>query len=336
MHELISLVALRKLSTPQLSAGPLGDRLKGISMMHKLSLILLLLFSTVIARGFQTNIYKTIMSANDSLIDVFPLAVGNQLMYNYQWLYFNDYPRPSTDTGTVTLQVISKNIKTDTIIWSLQEYYSLYHEEDTSTKFVGPIQSIDTIYVIELIQGHHQLITLGTTYKSVFTFYEHADTLVYRYAVTDSSGMRTYRSDYDGAGFIFSFKQGVGPTSVEALDLCTCSTTFHGHYSLRSQILNNVLSPREELLTDNYLLLQNYPNPFNPTTTITFYVPHKSFLLVEIFDCLGRKVATPVSGEFSSGTFSRIWNATNLPSGVYYYRLQAGSFTQTKKIILLR
>ena len=85
-----------------------------------------------------------------------------------------------------------------------------------------------------------------------------------------------------------------------------------------------------------YSLGQNYPNPFNPMTTITFALPSKSFVSLKVFDALGRDVATLVSEELPAGTYSQQWNAPGFPSGVYFYRLQASSTIETKKLILLR
>jgi hypothetical protein len=85
-----------------------------------------------------------------------------------------------------------------------------------------------------------------------------------------------------------------------------------------------------------FTLLQNYPNPFNPSTTIAFSLPSQSFVSLKVFDVLGREVATIVSEEMAAGTYSRRWNATKLSSGIYFYRLQAGSNTQMKKLILLK
>jgi glucuronoarabinoxylan endo-1,4-beta-xylanase len=85
-----------------------------------------------------------------------------------------------------------------------------------------------------------------------------------------------------------------------------------------------------------FSLAQNYPNPFNPTTTISFNLPSRVFVSIEVFDLLGREVATILSEEMNAGTHSRQWNAGTLASGVYFYRLQAGSFTETKRLILLR
>jgi hypothetical protein len=85
-----------------------------------------------------------------------------------------------------------------------------------------------------------------------------------------------------------------------------------------------------------FALAQNFPNPFNPSTTIRFSLPHTSFVSLKIFDALGRQVSVVVSEELAAGNYSRRWNAESLPSGMYFYRLQAGSFTDAKKLLLLR
>jgi lysophospholipase L1-like esterase len=87
---------------------------------------------------------------------------------------------------------------------------------------------------------------------------------------------------------------------------------------------------------DGYALGQNYPNPFNPATTISFSFPTRSFVSLTVFDALGREVSTLLSERLSAGTYLRQWNAAGLSSGVYFYRLQAGTFIETKKLILLR
>jgi hypothetical protein len=85
-----------------------------------------------------------------------------------------------------------------------------------------------------------------------------------------------------------------------------------------------------------FTLNQNYPNPFNPATNISFNMPIRSFVSLKIFDLIGREVATLISEELSTGSYSKKWNASGLPSGIYFYRLQAGSLTETKKLVLLR
>ncbi len=91
---------------------------------------------------------------------------------------------------------------------------------------------------------------------------------------------------------------------------------------------------------------QNYPNPFNPTTKINFSVPTTSFTTLKVFDILGKEVATLVNEELKPGSYETTFSAKggsasggdgkDLSSGVYFYRLQAGSFVETKKLLLLR
>ena len=99
------------------------------------------------------------------------------------------------------------------------------------------------------------------------------------------------------------------------------------------------VSPNEESnvnSTYNFRLNQNYPNPFNPSTKISFTLPRASRVEVIVYNQLGEKVATVAEGEFSAGTHQLSFFADNLASGVYYYRIKAGSYSQTKKMIFLK
>ena len=86
----------------------------------------------------------------------------------------------------------------------------------------------------------------------------------------------------------------------------------------------------------SYSLSQNYPNPFNPSTTIQFSLPRTEFVTLRIFNILGEEIVTLHFKNVSVDTYQVDWNAQGLPSGVYLYRLQAGAFRETKKLLLLR
>jgi enterochelin esterase family protein len=86
----------------------------------------------------------------------------------------------------------------------------------------------------------------------------------------------------------------------------------------------------------DFELYQNYPNPFNPSTVIRYQLSVNSHITLRVHDLLGREVATLVNEEKSAGIYKVSFDASQLPSGVYYYRLQAGDFSKTKKMILLK
>ncbi|MCW8806323.1 MAG: C25 family cysteine peptidase, partial [Ignavibacteriaceae bacterium] len=100
-------------------------------------------------------------------------------------------------------------------------------------------------------------------------------------------------------------------------------------YDNTAAITNSVSIP------EGFALSQNYPNPFNPMTTINYQIPNLNFVTLKIYDVLGSEVATLVSEEKPAGTYEITWNAGQLPSGIYFFRIQAGSFIETKKMILL-
>jgi hypothetical protein len=89
-------------------------------------------------------------------------------------------------------------------------------------------------------------------------------------------------------------------------------------------------------MPSTYLLQQNYPNPFNPNTTISFSIPTSEFVTLKVYDVLGREIATLVNENLSAGSYSYNFDAKNLTSGVYLYKLQAGKYSETKKMILTK
>jgi hypothetical protein len=86
----------------------------------------------------------------------------------------------------------------------------------------------------------------------------------------------------------------------------------------------------------HFNLEQNYPNPFNPTTTIKYSLPQQTFVSLSIYDLLGREIVILVNEEKDAGTHSIKFNGSNLSSGIYLYRIQSGSFWETKKLILIK
>ena len=117
----------------------------------------------------------------------------------------------------------------------------------------------------------------------------------------------------------------------------TWSANFYG--TTASGTWEAIYSAVEDLLTKKpvqFELAQNTPNPFNSSTTIRFRLPKSSFIILKIYDFLGKEIETLLNGQRQAGLYKVNWNAKGLPSGIYLYSIQAGEFAETKKLILQR
>ncbi|MCX6142449.1 MAG: T9SS type A sorting domain-containing protein [Ignavibacteriales bacterium] len=105
-----------------------------------------------------------------------------------------------------------------------------------------------------------------------------------------------------------------------------------------SQMISSAVEGRSEssVPEQNFWLRSNYPNPFNPTTNFEFRIAKFALVNLRVFDVLGKEVATIVNDERQTGIYKVTWDASSLPSGVYYYRLQAGAFVETKQMVLIK
>lgn len=164
------------------------------------------------------------------------------------------------------------------------------------------------------------------------------------------------------AGFILSRKTGdtlsanqfvilttLDSGATEAFDSTALQTTLYTYmitaYTIDSMYANSNMAViqtgtgvNDELAgrPTEYRLHQNYPNPFNPGTTIQYQIPEAGFVTLKVYDLLGNEVAELVNAEKEPGYYEVKFNADKLASGVYLYKLQAGSFSQTKKFSLLK
>jgi len=149
---------------------------------------------------------------------------------------------------------------------------------------------------------------------------------------------------FDFQGVLYGFIRGFSKDTLITIDTLTAIATKLGPLNTNSLLAiamspqppsgvivrENILSPKE------FYLAQNYPNPFNPITTIKYKIPELSLVTLKVYDVLGNEIATLFNEEKNAGNYSVEFNATALPSGVYFYRIQAGDFIQTKKMVLMK
>lgn len=149
----------------------------------------------------------------------------------------------------------------------------------------------------------------------------------------------TNLADWQQIGFVNGYGTSTALNSYIYFDNQPLSSI--SYYRIKQVDLDGTFKIYDPVQVDfstvlTYELVQNYPNPFNPITTISYSIKEKGFVSLSVFDALGNRVAVLVEEEKPAGKHSINFDAKNLSSGVYYYRIISGSFTETKKMMLLR
>ncbi len=146
-----------------------------------------------------------------------------------------------------------------------------------------------------------------------------------------------------GSGSSFSFVQNDVIESISGQVIVDKisdgnNNILSGFFSNPDAQSTNVTSADETnpIVIKNYTLFQNYPNPFNPSTKISYALPQNSFVELKVFNLLGQEIATLVNEQKPVGNYEVNFDASNLPSGVYIYKMKAGEYVQTKKMVLLK
>ena len=147
------------------------------------------------------------------------------------------------------------------------------------------------------------------------------------------------KSEWQKIGFVEGHGNSNSPNSYSFVDNhLTGGSEFR--YRLKQIDTNGNYEFSEiveiEYLPQNFVLYQNYPNPFNPSTKIRYSIPQSSNVIIKVFDILGNEIETLVNEEKPAGNYEVEFDASGLSSGMYLYKLQAGNFVETKKMILLK
>ena len=157
------------------------------------------------------------------------------------------------------------------------------------------------------------------------------------YAATQGNWL--YESDDNGDNW-FLVNGGLNDSKyILSLEITKSGFLFAGmdYYGIYKSANKVVTTLNEEnTVPSKFELMQNYPNPFNPSTSIEYSVPSNEYVLLKVYDLLGNEVNTLVNERQSAGNYEVNFDASNLASGIYFYRIQSGSFIQTKKLMLLK
>lgn len=270
----------------------------------------------------------------DSLVGVYPLQVGNVWQYwtydylngQYTWIYgwTERVERDSLMPNGKTYSVIVSDGSTGGIRRQLGTKVVSYFNQDSDmirydfSKTVG-----DTIWFLKVGMDTLFCSIWSDDFKSLFG--QTVRQQVYY--------IKTRRSS-EGTKYFLADGYGIAEILYEPGD----------EWFLRGAIINgkqygtitsvNNIEP-DQLLTE-YELFPNYPNPFNGMTTIRYQIPKESDVKITIYNILGKEIKTIVEENQNRGNYNVLFDATNLSSGIYFYTMKAGTFIETRKMILLK
>jgi hypothetical protein len=187
-----------------------------------------------------------------------------------------------------------------------------YIEGYVSDSLGTPLYGAEVFYGYreELMSGYYTRLETYTDTSGYFIIYEIAK--IFNLTVSKEN----YQSEYRALQ--------VWPDSTVTVLVSITDTTYQA------------IDSKHIAVPNNYSLSQNYPNPFNPITTIRFYLPKPEHISIEVFNSLGQRIVYLANEKKSSGNHHIYFNGNGFSSGVYYYKLTAGDFTETKKMLLIR
>jgi len=319
--------------------------------MKKINSAFIILFITIIV----SNIYYA--QQNDNL-NYFPHNDGDMWEYYYSDgpLYqdtaqvFNHYD--STDAyGNIYVTQTSRYINPISVP-AIPFADTMRYKIDTLNQVWGRVGELDSVIAFKLnaqqgdqwilktyydngeIMGYemarvgiiYEKNIWGNIYKVMNTFY------YYTTDYTDTTGLSRYGVDLaKGLGIIW---QG-GGESPGRMDIkgAVIGGVLYGD---TTKIITSVENNRRNILPSTIELRQNYPNPFNPSTVINYQLAEDGFITLKIFNILGEEVAELLNGYKKEGYYSVQFNANNIPSGTYFYKLQVGEYSEVKKMLLLK
>jgi len=295
--------------------------------------------------NYEGKLANLVLTKSDPLQTILLQPYSDSLYYHTDGINGFEYFNISNiREWLLVLDTMEINFNFVEFFTSLQDWYPVYQFTSTvNTEYT--LKQIDTLIFIDPLNVPVQFKYLGTRLQD-----QNIQT------VLGTFNCKKFLTQWKVSAFIFSIEYNLLTTNDTiwiAQDNWIVQDIIPGQYlqinippflqieqaipGLETKLTDEIVSVENEEHTPNvFVLEQNYPNPFNPSTTIKFSLPSSGYATLKIYNALGEEVAVLLEKELTTGTYEVEWNASGLPSGVYFYRIQAGSFVQTKKMILLK
>ncbi len=268
---------------------------------------------------FQTVTLQDVKNVNRHYVDTdingfFQFGLSSSELNGQKWFLQAMLTRDDTTTTLMDPRIELKNVivKGDSINQNLTAY-------SADTTITGTVSFLITEASLgENITNFPRILIIALTDST--ESYVHNDTTTGHYTLRVSSKIAAYTL------FAINLPPGYDPITLNNIPPGATNVDF---------VFTNV-KKRTSNIPKSFSLSQNFPNPFNPTTNINYDIPNSTFVNITVYNELGQKVITLVNKEQKAGKYVVSFNASNLSSGVYFYRLKTNNFVQIKKMILLK
>jgi len=277
-----------------------------------------------------------------------------------------DNPAAQSDTSLPTNLFVKYDLINNSILWEEEVYDDLleaYLDFDIEGNIlIAARERWETPIIIMKYNNNGGLIWKRNTNKELsisdlLVIDELNISVIIGGSYDDDSGNNVYLYGFktDNGNKLFDMKYNFGVSSDFSIDIKNGAVTKDNRIALVAWVSNNetgteykaynyltvfdlssVTSINDETKNYEFKLSQNYPNPFNPTTTINFSIPKQTDVSLKVYDVLGKEVAELVNKEMSTGSYKVDFDASNISSGIYFYKITAGSFVQSRKMILIK
>ena len=261
---------------------------------------------------------------SDSLALYYPLQVGNT------WYYHSVVEHPGGVDSFYTLREIRKDTTLNGKVYSILDEVVLISGD--TTRLMARFDSITGNYY-ELNFGFSNELLIDSTHCNISGTYTWGTLYLYNATIFGLTlpcrRTANLRAHVWGIGHYYNSDVGWGISNRRELVYARINGNEYGALPLSVIVKDNIYP-------SVISLSQNYPNPFNPITTITYYLLHKSLVLLEVYNILGESVSTLVRENKVAGKHSVSFDGSQLPSGMYFYRLNTDGFVKTNKMLLVK
>jgi len=223
--------------------------------------------------------------------------------------------------GNDTLDVVATGMLADKVVWyKTEDAGQTWNQKIIYPDYFDGARNVDVAH----IDGDGDLDVVATAYDAGVVVWFEND-------LPNNWTRHNIDTNLDGANDVFTADvDGDGKLDVIATGRIAYDLIWY-----ENNIIDGI-EPLAEIMPTEFSLSQNHPNPFNPATKIRYSIPQLSKVTIKVFDILGTEIETLEKKKKPIGTYEITWNSENLPSGIYFYRINAGDYAETKKMVLMK